>query len=113
MSAQMPDVSPVHIFETINAYQRSAALKGAIDLELFTAIAEGSQTASALADKCKAQERGVRILCDYLVIIGFLTKKGNEYNLTPESAVFLDKRSPGYMGSVTEYHALSNAYRRL
>ncbi len=45
----------------------------------------------------------MRILCDYLVIIGFLTKKGNEYNLTPESAVFLDKRSPGYIGSVTEF----------
>ncbi len=103
MSTQMLDISPVHIFETINAYQRTAALKGAIDLELFTAIGEGNQTASALADTCKAQERGVRILCDYLVIVGFLTKKGNEYNLTPESAMFLDKRSPAYMGGITQF----------
>jgi len=65
---------PAEIFDTINAHQRSAALRGAIELELFTAIAEGANTSGAIAARCDASERGVRILSDYLTVIGFLTK---------------------------------------
>lgn len=95
--------SPEIIFETLTAYQRTAALKAAIELDLFTAIAEGAQTAEALAEKCNAATRGMRILCDYLVIGGFLTKAQNQYTLTPDSAVFLDRRSPAYMGSAVNF----------
>lgn len=45
----------------------------------------------------------MRILCDYLVVHEFLTKECDEYGLTPTSAVFLDKRSPGYMGGITRF----------
>src|SRR5438309_2405272 len=75
--AETQQPSPALFFETMNAYQRTACLKGAIELNLFTAIAEGADTAETLARRCGASERGVRILCDYLVIIGFLTKDGN------------------------------------
>jgi hypothetical protein len=51
----------------LNAYQRTAALNAAIDLDLFTGIAEGRHTPSRLAAYCKGSERGVRILCDYLL----------------------------------------------
>src|SRR6188474_2760504 len=37
------------VFDTMFAYQRSAALKSAIDLDLFTAIDGGATTNSALA----------------------------------------------------------------
>ena len=40
---------------------------------LFTAIAEGAESADSIARRCRASERGIRILCDFLVIIGFLT----------------------------------------
>ena len=90
----MPTVTPERIFASLHAFQRSAALKAAIDLELFTAIGEGAKTPAALAQRCKAAERGVRILADYLVVDSFLTKSGNEYGLTEESAAFLDRRSP-------------------
>src|SRR3982751_3228101 len=89
--------SPELFFETVNAYQRPAALKAAVELDLFTAVAEGSRTAQEIAARCGASERGVRVLCDYLVIIGLLTKEGDAYGLTQDSAVFLDRRSPAYM----------------
>src|SRR6266403_4343442 len=95
--------NPMVIFETLNAYQRSMALKGAIDLELFTHIAGGANTPGPLAAKCAATERGVRILCDYLTIAGFLTKSDGVYGLTLDSAVFLNKHSPAYMGSVANF----------
>ncbi|HTE19230.1 MAG TPA: class I SAM-dependent methyltransferase [Armatimonadota bacterium] len=95
--------SPMLLFETLNAYQRTAAMKAAIELELFTAVAEGAETAPEIAAGCAASERGTRILCDYLVIIGFLTKNGDRYGLTPDAAVFLDRRSPAYMGGAIEF----------
>jgi len=98
-----PKVTPERVFATLHGYQRSAALKAAIELELFTAIGEGAKTAAALAQRCKAAERGVRILADYLVIDNFLTKSGNEYGLTEESAAFLDRRSQMYIGSAAEF----------
>jgi len=100
-AAQQP--SPELFFQTINAYQRTEALKAAIELEVFTAVGEGNTTVSQLAKRCETSERGMRILCDYLCIIGFLSKDGTNYSLTQDSAVFLDKRSPAYLGGATEF----------
>ena len=52
-----------------------------------------------------AAPRGLRILCDYLTICGFLEKTGEQYRLTPSSAVFLDRRSPAYMGITLDFLA--------
>ena len=95
--------SPVLFFETINAYQRTAALKAGIDLDLFTAIAEGNNSVAALAKRCSAHEHGIRILCDYLTILGFISKNSERYSLTQDSAIFLDKRHPAYMGSAVDF----------
>jgi len=95
--------SPALVFDTFNGYQRTQALKTAIELELFTAIGEGNSTAKAIAERCRASERGIRILSDFLTIMGFLTKQGNNYSLTLDSAMFLDKRSPAYMGTISNF----------
>src|SRR5206468_3994860 len=95
--------SPELFFNTVNAYQRSAALKAAIDLDVFTAVADGHDTPQALAARCAAAKRGLRILCDYLVVIGFLTKTGGRYGLTDDSAVFLNRNSSAYMGTAINF----------
>jgi Methylase involved in ubiquinone/menaquinone biosynthesis len=95
--------SPELIFETLNAYQRTAALRGAIELDLFTAIGEGALTPAALAGKLKVTERGARILCDYLTVAGLLTKQRGSYGLTPDSAMFLDRRSPACLMSAVTF----------
>jgi 2-polyprenyl-3-methyl-5-hydroxy-6-metoxy-1,4-benzoquinol methylase len=95
--------TPALLFDTFNAYQRTQAIKTGIELGIFTIIAEGNTTARAIAEKCGASKRGTRILCDFLVISGFLTKDGSTYGLTPDSAMFLDKNSPAYMGTVSEF----------
>jgi ubiquinone/menaquinone biosynthesis C-methylase UbiE len=103
--AETHQPSPELFFETMNAYQRTAALKAAIELDLFTAIGEGARTVKALAQRCEASVRGIRILCDYLVVIGFLTKDENRYDLTPDSAAFLDRRSPSYIATAATFLA--------
>ncbi|MGH9666869.1 MAG: methyltransferase, partial [Bryobacteraceae bacterium] len=95
--------SPAIVFETLNSYQRTAALNTAIELDLFTAIADGGATAGAVATRTQSAERGVRTLCDYLTILGLLRKNGGEYSLTPDSAAFLNRRSPTYLGSITKF----------
>jgi ubiquinone/menaquinone biosynthesis C-methylase UbiE len=95
--------SPALIFETFNAYQRSGALQAAIQLDLFTAIAEGNQTVPDIAKRIGASEKGARVLCDYLTVIGFLTKDNSQYGLTPDSAFFLDRRAPAYMGATAVF----------
>src|ERR1041385_4932314 len=101
MSARHPPATPpnpLQIFTTLQGYQRTFALKAAVDLDLFTAIAKGSRTAAEIANACGAAERGVRILSDALVVMGFLTKSGGNYSLTPDTAFFLDSRAPAYLG---------------
>jgi ubiquinone/menaquinone biosynthesis C-methylase UbiE len=95
--------TPERIFSTLIAYQQSEALKAAINLDIFTKIGEGAEEAPALAKAIGASERGTRILADYMTIQGFLTKEGTHYKLTPESAIFLDKRSPAYMGAMAGF----------
>jgi hypothetical protein len=95
--------SPIEIFKTLTAYQDSAALKAALELDLFTAISENGATAAELATRCAAAERGVRILCDYVTVLGFLEKRGDRYHVTKDSAAFLDKKSPAYAGGAAEF----------
>ena len=76
--------------EALGGYQVTLALKGAVELEIFSHIANGASTAAEIAGRCNASERGVRILCDFLTVSGFLTKSDATYRLTPESAVFLN-----------------------
>jgi SAM-dependent methyltransferase len=95
--------NPLLVFDTMNAFQRSAALRGALDLDLFTAIGGGATTAGEIAAKVDAAERGVRILADFLVTVGFLTKEDDRYRLSEEAAIFLDRSSPAYMGSAAVF----------
>jgi ubiquinone/menaquinone biosynthesis C-methylase UbiE len=95
--------SPLLFFETVNGYQRSAAIKAAVELDLFTAIAEGAHTPAEIAKKINAAERGVRILADFLTPIGFLNKNGNRYELTPDTEMFLSRTSRAYVGGAIRF----------
>jgi len=102
MNQPVPNVSPELFFELSNAFHKSAALKAAIELDLFTALGEGSSAAD-LAKRCDASERGIRILSDFLVIHGLLLKDGETYRSTADSAFFLSKNSPAYIGGAVEF----------
>ncbi|MBI3654499.1 MAG: class I SAM-dependent methyltransferase [Acidobacteria bacterium] len=103
MSEPTATPSPLLFFETINAYQRTEAIKAAIELDVFAALAEGCETAAQLAERCKTSERGIRILCDYLTVIGFLNKAEQRYFNTQDSAIFLNRHSPAYVGGAMEF----------
>jgi 2-polyprenyl-3-methyl-5-hydroxy-6-metoxy-1,4-benzoquinol methylase len=103
-------LNPGLVFEMLNAHQRTAALKAAIDLDVFRAVGEGPGDVASIARQCAASERGIRILCDFLVIGGVLQKEDGHYLHTATSAMFLDPRSPACLASVAQF--LSNPMNR-
>lgn len=101
----MSDIAPDRFIDNVFGYQRTAAVKAAIEIDLFSAIGGGANSVETLAAKVNASPRGVRILCDYLTVQELLIKDGQRYRLTPSSTVFLDKRSPACMSSVIDFLA--------
>lgn len=97
----MPDPQP--IWQLMSGFQHSAAFKTAIELELFTRIAEGNKTVADIAKACGASEKGIRVLADSFTVYGFLTKQSGEYGLSDMAAVFLSKNSKTYLGSAVDF----------
>ena len=65
----------------------------------------GARRRTELASACQAAPRGIRILADYLTILGFLHKHGDRYELTADAKAFLDRASPAYLGGAIAFHA--------
>jgi ubiquinone/menaquinone biosynthesis C-methylase UbiE len=93
-------LNPAPIFNCFTAYQKTAAMQAAVDIGLFSAIASGKTKIPEIAKACEASPKGVRVLCDYWTVEGLLAKERDAYRLTPESATFLDRASPAYLGGV-------------
>ena len=100
---QAAPVSPELFWDTITAYQRSAAMKAAVELDVFTKIAEGNKSVQSIAEACGAAERGIRILCDTMTVMGFLKKETDRYDLNDISATFLDRHSQAYLGGTVDF----------
>ena len=86
-------------------YQNTAALKAALELDVFSALGSGTLDVAALAAKLDASARGIAALCDSLVVMGFLAKSPAGYALTPDAAVFLDRNSPASIAIIHEFLA--------
>ena len=91
------------LFDTFTGFQRTAALKAAIELDLFTAIGEGKRTTAAIAERTRASERGIRMLCDAMAVNGFLKKENDAYTAVEDVGMFLDRNSPVYVGSAIRF----------
>src|SRR5215471_8013842 len=81
----------------------AAPLNPAIDLDIFRAVGQGPGDVASIAKHANASERGIRILCDFLVINGVLAKEGNRYRHTASSAAFLDPASPACLATVAQF----------
>ena len=99
-------LTPAVIFENVQAFQRTFALKAAIELDIFRAVGEGPGDLASIAHHAKASERGTRILCDFLVVAGLLEKVDGHYRHSPTSAAFLDPASPSCIASIVKFLTL-------
>ncbi|MDA1189110.1 MAG: methyltransferase [Chloroflexi bacterium] len=95
-------VTPDKIMQVGTGFWASKTLLSAIELELFTHLAAGPATMSALEKKLKLHPRSSRDFLDALVALGFLNREGDRYSNSPDTGVFLDKKKPSYIGGILE-----------
>ena len=101
----MTESSENSVFDIAWAYQKTAALVAAVRLDVFSTIGSKTISTKDLASQLGASERGLRILCDYLTVLGLLNKKDSRYSLTPVARMFLDGSSPYARGEVVDFVA--------
>ncbi len=89
--------SPVRVFEDFSAGWRSMALATAIDLDLFTRIAEGKRTPAEIASAIGADTHATGRLCDAMTALKYLRKKGETYALEPVADTYLVRGRELYM----------------
>jgi len=80
------------------------ALKSAIELEIFSALSEKPQTGETLATERNADPRGITILLEALAAMELLEKKGNTFQLTDVTRLYLLPSSELYMGPYIQIH---------
>ncbi|MGQ0700743.1 MAG: methyltransferase [Panacagrimonas sp.] len=99
-------LDPSHIMQTATAFWASKVLLTAVELDLFTTLGDGQQSAAQLGEALGLHPRGTYDFFDALVALKFLDRDGDgaegKYRNTPETAAFLNKKSPAYIGGLPQ-----------
>jgi SAM-dependent methyltransferase len=80
----------------------SKTLLSAVELGLFTELAGGPLDGEALTGRLKLHPRSARDFFDALVALGLLRRTAGRYANTPETAFYLDRNKPSYVGGMLE-----------
>jgi O-methyltransferase domain/Dimerisation domain len=97
-------VMPKQILEVGYAFQRSKALLSAVELDVFTILANGPLDLKSLSSRAGIHDRGARDFFDALVALGLLHRDAEgRYGNQPETDLYLDRRKPTYLGAQLEH----------
>jgi SAM-dependent methyltransferase len=99
-------LTPAKIMQLGTGFWGSKTLLSAVELGLFTELAKGPLDASALIKRLQLHPRSARDFFDALAALGMLKRIGQRYANTAETALFLDRTKPSYVGGILE---MSNA----
>jgi hypothetical protein len=84
----------------------SRTLLSAVELELFTHLGSDTLSGAAIGERLGLHPRAIPDFPDALVALGMLDREGDGpsalYGNTKETAAFLDKNSPQYVGGILE-----------
>ncbi len=94
--------NPEKILQTGMAFWASKTLLSAIEMGVFTELADGPESFESLRGRLGLHPRSARDFLDTLVALGFLTRDGDRYGNTPDTDVFLDRKKPSYVGGILE-----------
>lgn len=100
-----PDTfSPGPLLELSGNYWKTFTLHAAVKLDIFTHLGDQPCPASRVAELIQGDTDAVARLLNALVAMGMLTKADGEFANTPDSACFLSKASPHYVGFMIMHH---------
>src|ERR1043165_2427806 len=96
--------NPGAILQTAFSFWSSKVLLTAVEFGLFTKLANRRLTGAELGRELDLHPRAIADFFDALVAMKFLDREGNgpesKYFNTPEGALFLDEKSPRYVGGI-------------
>lgn len=98
----MEQLAPDHILKLGTGFWGSKVLLSAVELELFTALAEGPETLAGISSRLGLHPRSARDFLDALVALQCLQRNDGHYANTPATDLFLDKNKPSYVGGMLE-----------
>lgn len=96
------ELTPDRILQTGTAFWASKTLLSAVEMELFTELAQNPGDLATLQKRMSLHPRAARDFLDTLVALGFLERAGGIYRNTAETDLFLDKSKPSYIGGILE-----------
>ena len=96
------NITPEKIMQLGMAFWGSKTLLSAVELEVFTALAQSPLDAEKLRERLGLHPRSARDFFDALVSLGMLDRKEGLYTNTSETDLFLDKAKPSYIGGFLE-----------
>ena len=95
-------LTPAGILQLGLGFWGSKTLLSAVELGLFTELAKKPLDGGALTKRLELHPRSARDFFDALVALGMLKRVGIRYANTSETALFLDRAKPSYVGGILE-----------
>ncbi|WAP53852.1 methyltransferase [Streptomyces sp. S465] len=96
------ETTPESILRVGLGFMASKALLTAVELDLFSRLADGPRTGGDLTEALGLHPRGATDFFDALVAMGFLERSEGEYRNSPSADTFLDRGKPTYAGGILE-----------
>jgi predicted O-methyltransferase YrrM len=101
-----PALDPSHIMQVGMGFWPSKTVLSAVEMGLFTELRDGGMTGEEVGDRLGLHPRAIYDFLDTLVALRFLDREGTgpgaRYRNTAETAAFLDRESPMYVGGILE-----------
>jgi hypothetical protein len=94
--------TPEHIMQVGLGFWGSKALLSAVEMGLFTELAERPAELGRVRDRLGLHPRSAADFLDALVALGFLEREEGVYRNAPAADLFLDRRKPSYVGGILE-----------
>jgi hypothetical protein len=96
-------LTPDRIMELGHAFRASRALLSAVELDVFTVLADGPLDLQTLEMRVGLDDRGARDFLDALVALGMLVRHNDgRYAASHETCLYLDRRKPTYVGGLLD-----------
>ena len=90
----MEGPAPDHLLKLGTGFFASKVLLTAVELQLFTVLAEGPETLAGISSRIGLHPRSARDFLDALVALDCLERSDGHYANTPATTQFLDKNKP-------------------
>ena len=94
--------TPAQILQLGLGFWASKTLLTAVELGVFSELADGPLDGDQLRERLGLHTRSARDFLDALVALGMLEREGRHYSNTPETSLFLDRAKPSYIGGLLE-----------